>query len=140
MGKTSKISFIAIRERKSYTRNASNVISINAARLGKGTTTSTAVNTARTQLNAIKLKDRLRVQMLEYLSSRSCAHCGIADIRVLDFDHIDPATKSFSIARAIANVSSWQKILAEIQKCQILCANCHKIKTAAEQKWYRNVA
>jgi hypothetical protein len=84
-----------------------------------------------------KLKNKLRSQMLEYLSDKSCLNCGISDVRVLDFDHIDPLTKSFSIARAIADITSWDKILIEIDKCQILCANCHKIKTAQEQNWYR---
>lgn len=85
-----------------------------------------------------RLKVKLRAQMLAYLSDKACAHCGNADIRVLDFDHIDPKTKSFSIARAIGDITRWDKILEEIKKCQILCANCHKIKTAQEQGWYRN--
>ena len=77
------------------------------------------------------------MNMLAYLSDKACAHCGITDPRVLEFDHVDPNIKSVSIARAIADVWSWDKILQEIKKCQILCANCHKIKTSAEQFWYK---
>jgi hypothetical protein len=75
--------------------------------------------------------------MLEYLSDKSCERCGVSDPRVLEFDHIDPKSKSFSIARGISDILSWENILVEIKKCQVLCANCHKIKTADEQHWYR---
>lgn len=84
-----------------------------------------------------KLKVRLRNQMLEYLSDKACVKCGVSDVRVLEFDHIDSAAKSFGIARGITNLLSWEKLHAEIVKCQILCANCHKIKTAEEYGWYR---
>ncbi len=85
-----------------------------------------------------KAKNILRLNMLDYLSDKSCAVCGIKDRRVLEFDHIDPALKSFSIARGITCALSWSSILIEIKKCQVLCANCHKIKTGLEQNWYRN--
>jgi hypothetical protein len=91
---------------------------------------------------AVERNRRLKVQtrnlMLEYLKDKRCSHCGINDRRVLEFDHIDASTKSFSIASAITSTYSWNKILDEIEKCQILCANCHKIKTAREGGWYKN--
>ncbi|MBI2285570.1 HNH endonuclease [Candidatus Saccharibacteria bacterium] len=87
-----------------------------------------------------KLKIKNRKLLLEYLKDKSCEVCGIDDPRVLEFDHINPVTKSFTIARGISSLLlSWEKILTEIEKCQILCANCHKIKTAQEQSWYRNI-
>jgi len=86
-----------------------------------------------------RLKDSLRQHLLEYLGDKSCGVCGFSDPRVLEFDHIDPTTKSFGIAKAINDKMSWPKILAEIEKCQILCANCHKIKTAEQNKWYKHV-
>ena len=86
-----------------------------------------------------RLKIKRRRLMLEYLKDKSCAICQINDPRVLEFDHLDPSAKSFSIARGNSDLLlSWPKILAEIEKCQILCANCHKIKTAQEQNWYKN--
>lgn len=86
----------------------------------------------------IKVKGDLRRQLLKYLSDKSCSVCGIADPRVLDFDHIDRADKSFGISRALTNTLSWKKILLEIKKCQILCANCHRIRTSNQFGWYRN--
>jgi hypothetical protein len=84
------------------------------------------------------IRDNLRSNLLEYLADKSCSVCGIKDPRVLEFDHIDPTTKSFGIARGMTNALSWENILIEIKKCQVLCANCHKIKTAEEQGWYKN--
>jgi 5-methylcytosine-specific restriction endonuclease McrA len=86
-----------------------------------------------------KYKVIRRMQLLEYLSDKSCAICGINDPRVLEFDHIDPATKSFGIAQGLSSTLNWETILDEISKCQILCANCHKIKTAKQQDWYKNL-
>lgn len=84
-----------------------------------------------------RLKNRLRHLMFQYLQMRVCEKCEISDPRVLEFDHIDPASKSFSIARAMNNTVSWEAILLEIKKCQVLCANCHRIKTSEEQGWYK---
>lgn len=47
---------------------------------------------------------------------------------VLDFDHRDPSTKKFNIAMHVRQVSR-QRLLAEIEKCDIVCANCHRIRT-----------
>ncbi len=86
-----------------------------------------------------KLKIKHKKLLLEYLNDKSCKICGVSDPRVLEFDHIDSTTKSFTIARGISSLLlSWPKILVEIEKCQILCANCHKIKTAEQQSWYKN--
>lgn len=87
-----------------------------------------------------KLKLNLRKLLFEYLSDKSCVICGITDYRVLEFDHINPLSKSFSISQGVHGILSWTKILAEIEKCQILCANCHKIKTSKEQGWYSSLA
>jgi 5-methylcytosine-specific restriction endonuclease McrA len=76
--------------------------------------------------------------MFEYLSNKSCEFCGYTDYRALEFDHIDPKTKTIGISKAVSDTWSWENILNEIEKCQILCANCHKVKTAKEQGWYKN--
>ena len=74
-------------------------------------------------------------QLYEYLAGKSCENCKFGDIRVLDFDHIDPATKRFSIARGINEAYAWEEILKEIKKCRILCSNCHRIRTAEQFNW-----
>ena len=62
--------------------------------------------------------------LFQYKLGIWCAHCGENDYRCLDFHHIDPSTKSFSIGNQEAR--SFQSILKEIQKCIVLCSNCHR--------------
>lgn len=80
---------------------------------------------------------RLRSNMLDYLKDKQCNICGFSDIRVLEFDHIEPQTKKFGIARAMGDGVKWSDILIEISKCRVLCANCHKIVTSEQQGWYK---
>lgn len=44
---------------------------------------------------------------------------------VLDFHHLDPATKSFGISNKGMSMS-WQSIRTELDKCVLVCANCHR--------------
>jgi hypothetical protein len=48
----------------------------------------------------------------------------------LDFDHRDPQEKEFCISSALSTVPRLKRLRKEIDKCDILCANCHRIKTA----------
>lgn len=54
-----------------------------------------------------------------------CAECG--SIENLEFDHIDPENKKFNISRLLNR--SKQATDDELQKCQLLCHNCHQEKT-----------
>ncbi len=76
--------------------------------------------------------------MIEYLSDKQCVQCAESDNRVLEFDHLDPSLKSFGIATALRDGYSWEATLAEIAKCRILCANCHKKHTANQFNWYKS--
>ena len=65
---------------------------------------------------------------------RGCACCGYSDhAAALDFDHIDPKTKVRDIAQM--HTVSVEKLKLEISKCQVLCANCHRIKTHDPDKF-----
>ena len=54
-----------------------------------------------------------------------CRRCGIKDHRVLDFHHL--GDKDSAIAFAVQDGWSLKRIQAEIEKCVVLCANCHRI-------------
>ena len=57
-----------------------------------------------------------------------CEDCGYAEHpTALQFDHIDPAKKEFSIGRSKG--VSFKRLKDEVAKCRVLCANCHMIKT-----------
>ena len=89
----------------------------------------------RARIRKAAIKMTRQDQLYEYMAGKSCEQCGIDDIRVLDFDHTDPADKKFSIARAINDCYAWEEILQEIKKCRILCSNCHRIRTAKQYNW-----
>jgi 5-methylcytosine-specific restriction endonuclease McrA len=58
-----------------------------------------------------------------------CQRCGYREHPVaLEFDHIDPLTKKYSIGSQLMSMS-WKSLHEEISKCQVLCANCHQIHT-----------
>lgn len=64
---------------------------------------------------------------LAELKSGPCADCGNRFHPVaMDFDHRDPAEKSFQISKGPKNL---QRVLAEIAKCDLVCANCHRVRT-----------
>ncbi len=86
-----------------------------------------------------KLKTEYRNNLLDFLSDKSCVICKISDPVVLEFDHIDLNTKSFSISQSVKLGYRWDRVLAEIDKCQVMCANCHKRKTSREFGWYKNL-
>lgn len=54
-----------------------------------------------------------------------CQICGYADcITALEFHHIFPKKKKFSISKSKSK--SWRQIAHEVDKCLLLCANCHR--------------
>lgn len=87
--------------------------------------------TRRSKLLAVN-----RPNLLQYLSTHHCVDCGNADARVLEFDHIDKDTKSYEIG-VMLNTFKWEKILTEINKCEVRCANCHKIRSGIQFNWWR---
>jgi 5-methylcytosine-specific restriction endonuclease McrA len=76
-------------------------------------------------------KQALRIEHTSYLiaffSTHPCVDCGEKDPVVLEFDHL--ADKSFDIGQALS-YRNWQSILDEIEKCEVVCANCHRRRTA----------
>jgi hypothetical protein len=77
---------------------------------------------------------RIRALVDEYLASHPCVDCGESDIAILEFDHRDPAEKRMSVA-ALALNAGWATVSAEIEKCDVRCANCHRQRTARQFAW-----
>lgn len=67
---------------------------------------------------------RRRERALKYLGG-VCVHCGGVDD--LEFDHIDPKTKSFTVSGRLSH--RWEIVVEELKKCQLLCHGCHTNKT-----------
>ena len=71
-------------------------------------------------------RQRTKIRMVDAMGGK-CVECGYTGCySVFDFHHIDPTTKSFSMGGVRANPIAWTKIVHELKKCSILCANCHR--------------
>ena len=60
-----------------------------------------------------------------FKSTLKCSVCGENHPATLDFHHVDPNEKEHSIDRLVRNCS-WKTIERELEKCVVLCANCHR--------------
>lgn len=64
-----------------------------------------------------------KLQAIAYLGG-SCCKCGYnKSPRALSFHHKDPKTKSFGVSGN--HCRSWEQVKKELDKCELLCANCH---------------
>jgi hypothetical protein len=90
-----------------------------------------AANRQRYIANAHKRKQAIALEraalLVEFFRERPCVDCGESDPMVLEFDHL--GEKSFNIAKGL-RTHSWQAVLDEIAKCEVVCANCHRRRTA----------
>lgn len=76
----------------------------------------------------------MRERVSAYKMQKGCVDCGFnSHSCALDFDHIDPSVKLFNIGNQISRGWSWARLLKEIEKCVIRCANCHRIKHHAKK-------
>lgn len=83
------------------------------------------VDQAQVRKRALRLERT--TYLIEFFKSHPCADCGENDPVVLEFDHL--ADKAFNIGAALP-YRNWQSILDEIAKCDVVCANCHRRRTA----------
>jgi hypothetical protein len=65
-------------------------------------------------------------------ASRGCVHCGENDPDCLDLHHRDPSQKT--LAFASAGTRARHLVIAELEKCDVLCANCHRKLHAQERR------
>jgi hypothetical protein len=82
----------------------------------------------RVRKNNLKKYNEIRQFIDLYLKDKHCVDCGYTDSRALQFDHIRDK-KLFNISEAPSLKTSKIKLLNEINKCEIRCANCHSIVT-----------
>lgn len=79
---------------------------------------------------------KVREALWEYLLVHPCVDCGEKDPIVLEFDHLRDKKKNIS---SLTNDATLKKVLEEIAKCEVRCANCHRRKTALTQGWYKYI-
>jgi hypothetical protein len=79
--------------------------------------------TPRIRRNDKRRRGELASWYAELKAQLVCARCGESHPACLQFHHDDPATKEFSIAEAMRRAFSRKRMLAEIAKCTVFCAN-----------------
>lgn len=83
--------------------------------------------------SAKRAKDRTRAKMLEYHGGTlTCTDCKFTSTisDVFDYHHIDRTTKEFTVSSILDY--KWETVKAEMDKCILLCANCHRIRHSKE--------
>lgn len=77
-------------------------------------------------INSITKFYQVRKQRIVYTMGGKCALCGYdKNVYALDMHHIDPKEKDFNIADT-NKYHTWEELSTEMQKCILLCANCHR--------------
>ena len=77
-------------------------------------------NSRKRRLKHILILNRIKLE-------EGCLHCGYdSNPKALEFHHINPEDKSFTIAQKLT--TELIKILRETEKCIVLCSNCHRIE------------
>jgi hypothetical protein len=78
-----------------------------------------------------KKRDAIRRQYVwDYLLAHPCVECAETDPVVLTFDHIDRSTKKYAVSQMTGY--TMPAVKKEIEKCRVLCANCHMRHTAKQ--------
>lgn len=95
---------------------------------GKRLTRSHYRNNKRQYLDRNIRSFMKRRELVRQIKSRACADCGIQyPFYVMDFDHREGETKEYELNRI--DRMTTRALLREIKKCDVVCANCHRIRT-----------
>lgn len=74
---------------------------------------------------AVARYERNREQLREWKATQKCSCCIESDPDCLDLHHLDPSKKDVNISDVVA-YWSWKRLQREIEKCIVVCANCHR--------------
>ncbi|HJW49925.1 MAG TPA: hypothetical protein VJ726_10950 [Candidatus Limnocylindria bacterium] len=84
------------------------------------------------ELARVKKRQAETLKWLRDLRRIPCDDCReMFPPHMMDFDHRDPSKKSFMLAGGHALLKSREKLIAEVEKCDVVCANCHALRTYA---------
>ena len=75
---------------------------------------------------SLQRRSRLRSWVNEQKRASGCRECEETDPRCLDFHHVDPESKTRAIGEMITHGHGRESLRAEMEKCVVLCANCHR--------------
>ncbi len=68
-----------------------------------------------------------RKKQLIEIAGGECCDCGYKrNISALEFHHLNPQEKSFGIDLRKCSCAKWERLVEEVKKCVLICANCHR--------------
>lgn len=76
-----------------------------------------------------------REWVFRYLLTHPCVDCGERDPVVLEFDHVR-GDKKYIVSRMVIDGYGLENIGAEVEKCEVRCASCHRRVTAKRASWW----
>lgn len=83
--------------------------------------------------NILKRRRRIKKILDKIKTESPCCDCkNNYPPYVMDFDHLDSSKKEFGISNAW-NLS-FDRLMEEVKKCEVVCSNCHRIRTHKRQK------
>ena len=83
------------------------------------------------EIERVRVRQAATLEWLRDLRRVPCADCqGTFEPYQMDFDHRDPSDKSFQVTAGRAMLMARNRLLAEIAKCDIVCAHCHAVRSA----------
>jgi len=80
----------------------------------------------KTKQRTKEKKLSLRKEWKAFKATLCCIKCGFNHSAALDFHHIDPSTKTRSVNSLVSD-GRYALAMKEVEKCAVLCANCHRI-------------
>ena len=92
----------------------------------------------RTNSRRAERRGYARRKIYELLKSSACVDCDEKHPACLEFDHVR-GEKKMAVSSLVKHGYSWKSIQAEIEKCEIRCANCHRKRTTQDQGWYADL-
>ncbi len=82
-----------------------------------------------------KKNRKSKIEWLNEIKNKPCKDCGQKyNPWVMEYDHIDSSNKEANVSTLLKHNCSKKKILKEIEKCELVCANCHR-----EREWQRRL-
>lgn len=90
----------------------------------------------RVRRNTALAKKRLEQVVREHLTAHPCVDCGETNLVLLEFDHTR-GVKNDSICRLMRRQVKVETLRKEIEKCDVRCVRCHRLKTASHGDWWR---
>lgn len=82
------------------------------------------------EIERVRTRQDSTLAFLRDLRRLPCADCGGTFApHQMDFDHRDASTKRFNLTAGRAMLKSRTTLLAEAEKCDVVCSNCHRIRT-----------